>query len=87
MIRATTLEHDITEPDAKLKIAPASFGQERLWVVYQLDRDSVTYNMRVVHGSLNVELLQNAFDVVEQRQDSLRIVPMTEEEEGALLHE
>lgn len=59
----------------KIKRAPLSFGQERLWFLHQLDEQNAAYNLRTaVHlrGALNVPLLQESIQAVVNRHESLR---------------
>ena len=54
---------------------PLSFAQERLWLVQQLDTESVAYNLPMavrLRGALDVERLASAVDRVTARQGSLR---------------
>ncbi len=53
----------------------ASFGQERLWVLHQLQPTSAAYNMVSalrLQGALNVEALEQALAAVIERHDVLR---------------
>src|ERR1700692_1437211 len=63
---------------------PASFAQERLWFLDQLEPGTAAYNLvrafRVT-GPLNVEALTSAFATVVQRHESLRTI--VESLEGA----
>jgi amino acid adenylation domain-containing protein len=56
---------------------PASFAQERLWFLDQLEPGTAAYNLvrafRVT-GPLNVEALMSAFATVIQRHESLRTI-------------
>lgn len=56
--------------------APASFGQERLWFLEQLEPGTSLYNdclvVRLEGGPLDVELLQRCLDQVLERHEVLR---------------
>jgi amino acid adenylation domain-containing protein len=56
---------------------PLSFAQERLWFIHQLEPDSAGYNVPaavLVRGSLNVDVLEEAFRRVIARHESLRTI-------------
>lgn len=53
---------------------PQSLAQERLWFLYQMQANA-SYNMAkalVIHGPLQIDLLQQAFQVLVNRHESLR---------------
>ncbi|MDQ6816150.1 MAG: amino acid adenylation domain-containing protein, partial [Actinomycetota bacterium] len=55
--------------------APASYSQERLWFLEQLEGTSSAYNMPIgtrLHGELNVDALERALAEVVHRHDALR---------------
>ncbi|WP_315833218.1 non-ribosomal peptide synthase/polyketide synthase [Bradyrhizobium prioriisuperbiae] len=57
--------------------APLSFAQTRLWFLWRMDPASAAYNMPVavrVRGRLDVPALQQAFDELVRRHESLRTV-------------
>jgi amino acid adenylation domain-containing protein len=57
--------------------APLSFGQQRLWFLWQLDRTSTAYHIKQalqLSGPLDVEALQATFDALVVRHESLRTV-------------
>lgn len=59
---------------------PLSFAQQRLWVLAQLDPDSVAYNIPIalrVRGQLDLDALQNSFNAVIRRHEALRTVFQT----------
>ena len=55
--------------------APASFAQQRLWFLDQLEPDNPIYNipqMTHLRGNLNVSALQRAFTEIARRHEALR---------------
>ncbi|HVQ39486.1 MAG TPA: condensation domain-containing protein, partial [Pyrinomonadaceae bacterium] len=63
------------ERASRAREIPLSFGQQRLWFLDQLEPESPFYNLhRAVrfNGELNVEALEQAFNEVVQRHESLR---------------
>ncbi|SEN52002.1 amino acid adenylation domain-containing protein [Nitrosospira multiformis] len=57
--------------------APLSFGQQRLWFLWQLDRTSTAYHIKQalqLSGPLDVEALQASLDGLVARHESLRTV-------------
>jgi len=64
---------------------PLSFAQERLWFLDQLEPGNVAYNMAGairLRGFVDLEALRAAFDLVVERQESLRTVFPTIEGRG-----
>jgi acyl carrier protein len=61
-----------------------SFGQERLWLIDQLQSNSTIHNLRSVFqlkGSLNVDILEQSLQAIEQRHEILRtIFPAVDEQ-------
>ncbi|KAB0483607.1 non-ribosomal peptide synthase domain TIGR01720/amino acid adenylation domain-containing protein [Pseudomonas reinekei] len=60
------------EPQATFEL---SYAQQRQWFLWQLDPQSSAYNIPAVlrlHGRLNVAALQQSFDVLLERHQSLR---------------
>jgi Condensation domain len=56
-------------------VVPASYAQQRLWVMEQIEDGAPTYNLQVglrLRGDLNVSVLQRAFDAVVDRHETLR---------------
>ncbi len=54
---------------------PSSFGQQRLWLLAQIDGTSVHYNMPgslKLKGSLNIDALNKVFTDILERHESLR---------------
>lgn len=61
----------------KPKMAPLSFGQERLWFWDQLEPGSAAYNLRTavkLNGRLHLPALQKSLNEVVQRHESLRTI-------------
>ncbi|HEX2077989.1 MAG TPA: amino acid adenylation domain-containing protein [Longimicrobium sp.] len=58
-------------------VAPASFGQERFWLMDRMDPGKTAWSLPVVlrlRGPLQAEALEAAFDELAQRHESLRTV-------------
>ena len=56
---------------------PASFAQQRLWFLDQLEPKSPFYNVPVVlrlAGALDAQVLERAFEAILRRHDGLRTV-------------
>jgi NRPS condensation-like uncharacterized protein len=56
---------------------PASFAQQRLWFLDQLDPETAAYNLPRafrITGPLNIEILTQAFQMVVERHSCLRTV-------------
>jgi amino acid adenylation domain-containing protein len=63
------------QPMHRTAPVPASFAQERLWFLAQLEDDSRAYNIPTalrLHGPLNVEVLERVLQEIVDRHDSLR---------------
>jgi amino acid adenylation domain-containing protein len=57
------------------ELAPASFGQRRLWFIDQLDPASAAYNMSYrlrLEGRLDIEALRRSFELIVARHEILR---------------
>ncbi|HKN84164.1 MAG TPA: amino acid adenylation domain-containing protein, partial [Pyrinomonadaceae bacterium] len=66
---------EITDDEQEVFVFPASFAQQRLWLVHQLEPDDPSYNVPTVlrlEGPLNVQALQRALDEVVRRHEVLR---------------
>lgn len=62
-------------PAAKREFYPLSFAQKRLFVLNQMEGDSVNYNISIalrLSGSLDVEKLENTFLFLIRRHEALR---------------
>ncbi len=63
------------EPADRTAPLPASFAQQRLWFLDQLEPGQAVYNLPVavrLKGELDLELLRRAFDELARRHESLR---------------
>ena len=63
------------KPCSRGNISPASFMQEQLWVLHQLDKTSDAYNVPVaiqINGPLDLSALQNSLDAIVRRHEALR---------------
>src|SRR5919206_1147097 len=59
----------------KKKVFPASFAQQRLWFLDQLEPNSSSYNIVYavrVSGQLNLTVLQQSVDKIVRRHETLR---------------
>jgi amino acid adenylation domain-containing protein/FkbH-like protein len=64
------------EPIPRDQIFPASFMQEQLWFLNQLEPTSDAYNVPAairIKGRLDLRILQQALDLILQRHESLRV--------------
>ncbi|MFM0736451.1 amino acid adenylation domain-containing protein [Paraburkholderia xenovorans] len=77
---ATSAEGERAEPliarrPAGLQHVPLSFAQERLWVLWQLEPESVAYHVPGavrLSGSLDAAAVRAAFDTIVARHEALR---------------
>src|SRR5690242_364856 len=79
-------ESAVKDETEGLFIFPASFAQQRLWFLYQLDRESAAYNIAAtlhLTGNLDVDALQQSVDEIIRRHESLRTVFMEVDEQVA----
>lgn len=63
------------DPVAEQEYYPASSAQKRLFVIDQLETDSMTYNMpliMIIEEALDVERLEDALNTLIQRHEALR---------------
>ncbi|MEU7935534.1 amino acid adenylation domain-containing protein [Micromonospora echinofusca] len=73
----STGEQPIRRRPAGTQPLPLSFGQQRLWILDQLDADAAAYNASVVFqvaGDLDADLLDRAVRTVVARHEILRTV-------------
>ena len=62
---------------AQFERLPLSFAQERLWFINQLEPESAGYNVPgavIVNGELDVDRLEEAFNLIIARHENLRTV-------------
>jgi non-ribosomal peptide synthetase component F/acyl carrier protein len=79
-------ESAIEDETEDLFIFPASFAQQRLWFLHQLDRESAAYNIAAtlhLTGDLNLAALQQSLNEIIRRHESLRTVFMEMDEQVA----
>ncbi|GER90128.1 hypothetical protein KDW_42900 [Dictyobacter vulcani] len=79
-----TLEQDMAMEDEQLEqsdneeqtyLFPASFGQERLWLLNQLEPENTAYNLLVtlkLKGPLDISALNQSLNALVQRHETLR---------------
>jgi amino acid adenylation domain-containing protein len=64
-------------PAPRDRVQPASFSQQRLWFLRELDPESTAYNISAVfsiRGVLNVSALEEAFNAIIARHEILRTI-------------
>ncbi|HEX2269642.1 MAG TPA: condensation domain-containing protein, partial [Pyrinomonadaceae bacterium] len=74
-ITSITAESGLEEASADVFIFPASFAQQRLWFLHQLDKQSPVYHIAaVLHftGLLDVKALERSLGEIVQRHEALR---------------
>ncbi|MET7641787.1 amino acid adenylation domain-containing protein [Streptomyces sp. NPDC005438] len=72
---AERLRRKAGDRPARRRRFPASFPQQRMWFLDQLNPGSATYNIPAavrVHGPLDVELWRRSLDEIVRRHESLR---------------
>ena len=71
----TKTEIPAISPASRDRDLPLSFGQQRLWFLYELEKESSHYNIarasRIL-GSLNITVLEQALTEIVRRHESLR---------------
>ncbi len=70
------------EPISRCQQLPISFAQQRLWFLTQLEPDSPFYNISAavrLQGELNIEALQQSFNKIVRRHETLRTNFLTKE--------
>jgi amino acid adenylation domain-containing protein len=75
-------------PVAREGPIPASFSQQRLWLLHEMNPESVAYNISSVfsvYGPLNVSALEEALDTIVARHEVLRTT--LDVVEGALVQQ
>ncbi len=67
---------------ARTEDLPLSFAQQRMWFLYQMDRQNPAYNEALtirLTGRLNIDILEQTINAIIQRHESLRTTfPMVE---------
>jgi amino acid adenylation domain-containing protein/non-ribosomal peptide synthase protein (TIGR01720 family) len=67
---------------ARTEELPLSFAQQRMWFLYQMDRQNPAYNEALalrLTGRLNIDILEQTINAIIQRHESLRTTfPMVE---------
>lgn len=85
VFEAGALKNDALPPVTRVprdQPIPLSYSQERMWFVYQLDKESTAYNVggvTGVRGPLKREALQKSLNAVVRRHEMLRTVFPLEE--------
>ncbi|MET0124667.1 MAG: condensation domain-containing protein, partial [Pseudomonas caspiana] len=65
----------IPEVRSELDVLPLSYAQERQWFLWQLEPDSSAYHMPTalrLQGELDIDALEQAFNALVARHDTLR---------------
>lgn len=65
----------INEIPDNIRIAPLSFSQQQIWIIEQMQPGNYAYNLPVcflLKGKLNVEILENSFNEIINRHETLR---------------
>ncbi len=72
----------VINPVARTEDLPLSFAQQRMWFLYQMDRQNPAYNEALtirLTGRLNIDILEQTINAIIQRHESLRTsFPMVE---------
>src|SRR5437660_12544622 len=71
-----------TASDQFMYVLPTSFGQQRLWLLHQLDPKSTAYNLASViriSTPLHLEALEQSLQAIVQRHEVLRSTFVTRE--------
>lgn len=75
--RARRFRFSAINPLPPAKDYELSHAQRRLWILHQMEPDSIAYNIHdgiEIEGALDVELLQTAFNTLVRRHESLRTI-------------
>ena len=70
----------------KSKVLPASFAQKRLWLLDQMEPNGAHYNLPLaieLHGDLQVKALNEAFNELVKRHETLRTTFVLQNDEPA----
>jgi natural product biosynthesis luciferase-like monooxygenase protein len=73
-LETSSLEHETITHSERVNETPLSFGQQRIWFLHQLEPGS-HYNDHfdlLVHGPLNIQILERAINEIVRRHDTLR---------------
>lgn len=65
----------VIDPVARTEDLPLSFAQQRMWFLYQMDRQNPAYNEALtirLTGRLNIDILEQTINAIIQRHESLR---------------
>jgi amino acid adenylation domain-containing protein len=68
------------EPTPRGDLLPASFAQQRLWFLSQIEKVSLSYNIPAalrIRGALDIDGLRQSFQALMRRHESLRTVFVT----------
>jgi amino acid adenylation domain-containing protein/non-ribosomal peptide synthase protein (TIGR01720 family) len=72
----------VISPVARTEALPLSFAQQRMWFLYQMDKQNSAYNEALtirLTGRLNIDILEQTINAIIQRHESLRTTfPMVE---------
>lgn len=77
-------ENELIVPVEKAADYPVSDGQKRLWVIHQMDKDAVSYNLPhqiYLTGKYDIDLFKKAMKAVVDRHEILRTVIVQNEKE------
>src|SRR5438067_5825899 len=69
------VQSETAELSSEPALLPASFAQQRLWFLDQLEGGGALYNVPVatrLRGPLDVDALERSIDVLVERHESLR---------------
>lgn len=80
----TKIEYAPITPISNQPHYPLSYAQKRLWILHQMEENSIAYNNFAayrLHGQLDIFCLESAFNLVIQRHEILRTYFITIENE------
>ena len=78
----------LEEASAHVFVFPASFAQQRLWFLHQLDKESSVYHIAAalhLSGALDLKALERSLGEIVQRHEALRTAFMEIDEQVAQL--